>query len=144
MERLLSSSCSFVSPIEGYWSCRGFWDSKLSDFLRIGCVRDSPQTILVNQCYFFSPWKPKVCVKAIFGTFCHFFHGCKIIFTHAFLTFFTGSPDFSRTRSKIFSRVGIFFSRAEKWKFSRVGILFSRTEIGLSPMVEDDLDFDLS
>ena len=100
--------------------------------------------LIGTLCFLFFPWKPKVCVKAIFGTFCHFFHGCKIIFTHVFLTFFTGSPGFSRTRSTIFSRGWFFFSRAEKWKISRVGILFSRTEIGLSPMVAGDLDFILS
>ena len=57
------------------------------------------------------------------------FHGQSGLFTDTFKDFFTGMN---------------FFSRAEKCKFSRVGILFSRTEIGLSPMVEGDLDFDLS
>ena len=80
--------------------------------------------------FFFSPWKPKVFVKAIFGTFCHFFHGCKIIFTRAFLTFSSG---FCTDMFNDFFMSMIFFPRAEKWKFSRVSFVFTNWNLELPP-----------
>jgi len=56
---------------------------------------------------FFFPWKSKVPVKAIFGSFWVFFTDGNFFYAH----FFTHSLGFSRTLFVIFSRVWFLFSR---------------------------------
>jgi len=59
--------------------------------------------------------------------FCHFSR-VQIHFQACIFTFFTGSPTFSRTLFKIFSRVGLFFTGVEKREFSRTGFFFSQED----------------
>ena len=71
-------------------------------------------------------------VKAFFGLFSTFFTDGKVAFTHTFVQLFTGSPKFSRTLFRIFSRVGFFFSREGNKQFSKNftdGFFFTGTKI---------------
>ena len=71
-------------------------------------------------------------VKAFFGLFSTFFTDGKVAFTHTFVQLFTGSPKFSRTLFRIFSRVGFFFHGKEISnfrKFSRMAFFFTGTKI---------------
>ena len=93
-------------------------------------VQRKPYTTERRRREFFSPWKSKVPVKALFCSFCDFFHGWNFIFTPTFLNIFTGSPGFSRAVFDKFSRVDFLFSRAECWEFSREGIFFHGLNFG--------------
>ena len=67
-------------------------------------------------------------MKAFFGLFSTFFTDGKVAFTHTFFDLFTGSPKFSRTLFRIFSRVGFIFHGKDMSnfrKFSRMAF-FSR------------------
>ena len=67
-------------------------------------------------------------VKAFFGLFSVFFTDGRVAFTHTFLELFTGSPKFSRTLFRIFSRMGFFFHGKEMSnfrKFSRMAFFFT-------------------
>ena len=73
-----------------------------------------------SSVFFFSPWKSKVPMKAIFGPFSVFFTDGKFFSR----TLFHAQFVFSRALFNIFSRVWLFFSRTENWKFSRTGFCF--------------------
>ena len=62
-----------------------------------------------TQCFFF-PVKIKSARESLFWPFFGFFHGWQSRFHAHFFELFTGSPKFSRTLFRIFSRVGFFFT----------------------------------
>ena len=96
--------------------------------LRKRCWRGEPvHAVMVHmQCFFFSPWKSKVPVKAFFGLFSPLFPEGKTPFTHTFFTFFTHSFWFSRTLFCFFMDTFLFSCTLFFSFFSRVRFSFSR------------------